>query len=51
MPIEMDMLMQVIVLTCVIAQSNPGRLLSFHTNGSTVHYHITMTSDNDPAQA
>ena len=36
-----------ISLTCIIAQSNPRRLLPIWREKLRSHYHVTMTSDND----
>ena len=35
------------LITCVIAQSNPRRLLPIWREKLRGHYHVTMTSDND----
>ena len=37
-----------ILITCIIAQSNPMKLCSFHASSNTGHYQSTMTSHNDP---
>ena len=33
-----------ILITCVIARSNPRRLFSFYASSNRSHYHVTMTS-------
>ena len=35
------------LITCVIARSNPRRLLPFWREKLRGHYHVTMTFDND----